>query len=90
MKSKILYKAAVALAVFVIILCGIAVFGLMVLGLSAVQAMIAQIGLPTWSLLVFVAVLTVVCMTESDLWNFEICCAIRKAVEALKECEENA
>lgn len=62
MKSKILYKAAVALAVLVIILSGIAVFGLMVLGLSAVQAMIAQIGLPTWSLLVFVAVLTVVCM----------------------------
>ena len=62
MKSKILYKAAGALAVLVIILSGIAVFGLMVLGLSAVQAMIAQIGLPTWSLLVFVAVLTVVCM----------------------------
>lgn len=24
-------------------------------------------------------------VTESDLWNFEICCAIHKAVEALKE-----
>lgn len=62
MKSKILYKAAVALAVFVIILSGIAVFGLMVLGLSAIQAIMAQIGLPTWSLLAFVAILTVVCM----------------------------
>lgn len=26
-------------------------------------------------------------VTELDLCNFEICCAIHKAVEALKECE---
>lgn len=26
-------------------------------------------------------------VTESDLWNFEICCAIHKAIEALKERE---
>ncbi len=26
-------------------------------------------------------------VTESDLHNFEICCAIRKSISALKECE---
>ena len=62
MTNKILHKAAVAVAVFMIIVAGISGFGLMILGLSAVQAMIAQIGLPTWSLLAFVAILTVVCM----------------------------
>lgn len=62
MTNKILHKAAVAVAVFMIIVVGISAFGLMVLGLSAVQAIIAQIGLPIWSLLAFVAILTVVCM----------------------------
>ena len=66
MKSKILYKAVVALAVFVIILSGIAVFGLMVLGLSAVQAMIAQIGLPIWPIFAFVALVAIACAVGGE------------------------
>ena len=66
MKSKILYKAAVALAVFMIIVVGISAFGLMVLGLSAVQAMIAQIGLPIWPIFAFVALVAIACAVGGE------------------------
>ena len=66
MKSKILYKAAVAVAVFMIIVAGISGFGLMILGLSAVQAMIAQIGLPVWPLFAFVALAAVACAVGDE------------------------
>lgn len=66
MKSKILYKAAVALAVFMIIVVGISAFGLMVLGLSAVQAIIAQIGLPIWPIFAFVALVAIACAVGGE------------------------
>ena len=66
MKSKILYKAAVALAVFMIIVVGISAFGLMVLGLSAVQAIIAQIGLPIWPIFAFVALAAIACAVGDE------------------------
>lgn len=66
MKSKILYKAAVALAVFMIIVVGISAFGLMVLGLSAVQAIIAQIGLPIWPIFAFVALAAIACAVGGE------------------------
>lgn len=66
MTNKILHKAAVAVAVFMIIVAGISGFGLMILGLSAVQAMIAQIGLPVWPLFAFVALAAVACAVGDE------------------------
>ena len=66
MTNKILHKMAVAAAVFVTIVVGMSAFGLMALGLSAVQAMIAQIGLPVWSLSAFVALAAVACAVGGE------------------------
>ena len=66
MTNKILHKMAVAAAVFVIIVVGISAFGLMVLGLSAVQAMVAQIGLPVWPLFAFVALAAIACAVGGE------------------------
>ena len=52
MKSKIFYKVIFGVAVFMVVVVAISVFGLLMLGISAVQAMLAQKGLPEWSLLV--------------------------------------
>lgn len=52
MKSKIFYKVIFGVAVFMVVVVAISVFGLLMLGISAVQAMLAQKGLPEWSFLV--------------------------------------
>lgn len=64
--NKFMHKLAVAVAVFMIIVAGISGFGLMILGLSAVQAMIAQIGLPVWPLFAFVTLAAIACAVGGD------------------------
>lgn len=61
MKSKIFYKVIFGVAVFMVVVVAISVFGLLMLSISAVQAMLAQKGLPEWSFLAFAGLAAVLC-----------------------------
>ena len=64
--NKLMRKVAVAVAVFMIVVAALAVFGWIVLGLSAAKMAIEQMGLPAWSVLVFVALTAIACAVGGE------------------------
>lgn len=64
--NKLMRKVAVAVAVFMIVVAALAVFGWIVLGLSAAKMAIEQMGLPAWPVLVFVALTAIACAVGGE------------------------
>lgn len=64
--NKLMHKVAVAVAVFMIVVAALAVFGWIVLGLSAAKMAIEQIGLPAWPVLAFVALTAIACAVGGE------------------------
>lgn len=64
--NKLMHKATVAVAVFMIAVAVFAAFGWIVLGLSVAKMAIEQIGLPAWPVLVFVALTAIACAVGGE------------------------
>lgn len=64
--NKLMHKATVAVAVFMIAVAAFAAFGWTVLGLSAAKMAIEQVGLPAWPVLAFVALTAITCAVGGE------------------------